>query len=42
MSEHGGAVVDGGGADQLARKTFYVTLIGCLAFALAVFLFVLR
>lgn len=28
-------------SDILARKTFYVTLMGCLAFALSVFLFVL-
>jgi len=28
-------------ADALARRTFYITLVGCLAFALAVFAFVL-
>lgn len=28
-------------SDILARKAFYATVIGCLAFALSVFLFVL-
>lgn len=28
-------------ADGLARRTFYITLAACLAFALAVFAFVL-
>jgi hypothetical protein len=29
------------GPDALAGKTFYITLAGCVAFALAVFFFVL-
>lgn len=33
---------DDAAGEILARKTFYVTLIGCLAFAGAVFAFVLR
>lgn len=36
--ERPGADMD---ADALARRTFYVTLVGCVAFALAVFAFVL-
>jgi hypothetical protein len=29
-------------SDTVARKTFYIALAGCLLFALAVFVFVLR
>ena len=30
------------GSDELAKKTFYITLVTCLLFALSVFAFVLR
>ncbi len=35
------AAVIENGSDELARKTFYVTLAGCVLFALSVFMFVL-
>jgi hypothetical protein len=40
MTGHGVRAA-GDSADTLARRTFYITLIGCVAFSLAVFLFVL-